>query len=412
MLAGCGEPAPSSPEQRTVDDVTPVFSDPTAITNPLFPVGQLSQVVRLGEEGGDPARVEVTRMPGTRVVDWEGQEIETVISQFIAYTDGEVVEVALDFFAQADDGAVWYFGEEVDNYEGGVVANHGGSWLAGRDGPPGMIMPAHPQVGDQFHPENIPGVVFEEVTVQSTTEEMAGPLGALDGGVRVEEHLMEGDIEHKVYFPGYGEFLTEAADELLTVALAVPVDARAEAPPPMLVEVRAHAVGIFDQALDRDWPALEESVAAIERDWPDVAGSAPDLLADAMDGAITTLRTALEERQVDEVRAAALDTALAASDLELQYRDASTTDLVRMTVWARRAALDASTEDAARATGDVAILETIWARVMDEQAGGAAADVAPTLAALGDAVEAADVDAATASAFSLLDVLEAVSAGD
>ena len=58
---------------------------------------------------------------------------------------------------------MWYFGEQVDNYVDGALDNHDGTWLAGRDGPPGMIMPARPRVGDVYRPENIPGLVFEEV---------------------------------------------------------------------------------------------------------------------------------------------------------------------------------------------------------------------------------------------------------
>jgi hypothetical protein len=37
--------------------------------------------------------------------------------------------------------------------------------MAGREGPPAMIMLAHPRVGDVFRTENVPGIVFEEVTV-------------------------------------------------------------------------------------------------------------------------------------------------------------------------------------------------------------------------------------------------------
>ena len=47
-----------------------------------------------------------------------------MVSQFVAYGDGRVLEVARDYYAQADDGSVWYFGEDVDNYEDGVVVDH------------------------------------------------------------------------------------------------------------------------------------------------------------------------------------------------------------------------------------------------------------------------------------------------
>jgi len=67
--------------------------------------------------------------------------------------------VALDWYAQDDAGNVCYFGEDVFNYEDGVVADTEGTWIAGEDGPPGMIMPADSQVGQAYRPENIPDFV-------------------------------------------------------------------------------------------------------------------------------------------------------------------------------------------------------------------------------------------------------------
>ena len=36
----------------------------------------------------------------------------------MAYIDGRIEEVALDLYAQADDGSVWYLGEDVFDYSG------------------------------------------------------------------------------------------------------------------------------------------------------------------------------------------------------------------------------------------------------------------------------------------------------
>ena len=63
------------------------------------------------------------------------------------------------------------------NYEDGVVADTDGTWLAGTDGPPAMIMPADPQVGEVYRPENIPDFVFEEVTVKSVGLTVRRPRG-------------------------------------------------------------------------------------------------------------------------------------------------------------------------------------------------------------------------------------------
>jgi hypothetical protein len=148
---------PIAPERARVDRAKPRFSDPTRITNTRFPVGELTQVLQLGHEGRQPLRVEVTRLPTTRTFTWDGQRVETVASQFTAFLGGRIREVAIDYFAQADDGSVWYFGEDVANYEDGRVADHDGSWLAGEDGPAGMIMPASPRSATSTGPRTSPG---------------------------------------------------------------------------------------------------------------------------------------------------------------------------------------------------------------------------------------------------------------
>jgi len=80
---------------------------------------------------------------------------------------GQLVEDSRNYFSQADDGAVYYFGEVVDEYENGVIVNHEGSWLVGGptepDDPPntatastpGLFMPGAPNVGDVFKPEDL-----------------------------------------------------------------------------------------------------------------------------------------------------------------------------------------------------------------------------------------------------------------
>ena len=103
----------------------------------------LASVVLNGTVDGKPFRTETTLLPDARIIKWSpGQCVRTLVSQYFAYLDGRIQEVALDFYAQADDGSVWYFGEDVYNYRHGVVADTSGTWLAGKEGPAAMIMPA------------------------------------------------------------------------------------------------------------------------------------------------------------------------------------------------------------------------------------------------------------------------------
>jgi hypothetical protein len=121
--SGC---LPLAPEGQRVDRAAPVFSRPTEITNPLLPIAEVTQALQLGTVDGKPFRAEVTLLPGTKTITWDGRQVPTRVHQYVAYSGGRILEVALDWYAQADDGSVWYFGEDVFNYEDGVVADtHG-----------------------------------------------------------------------------------------------------------------------------------------------------------------------------------------------------------------------------------------------------------------------------------------------
>lgn len=186
-----------APRSDRVDLARPSFSDPTSVTNPLFPASKQESVLLLGKVDGQPFRTEVTLLPETRIVEWRGQKVEVLVSQYVAYLGGRIHEVAYDFYAQADNGSVWYFGEDVFNFEDGVIVDTHGTWIAGKDGPAAMIMPADPKPGDVYRPENIPGFVFEEVTVKSVGQTFDGPLGPVEGGITISELHMDGATEKK-----------------------------------------------------------------------------------------------------------------------------------------------------------------------------------------------------------------------
>ncbi|CAN5479983.1 hypothetical protein BH18ACT1_BH18ACT1_03890 [soil metagenome] len=357
----------TTPDPRRVDLATPTFTDPTAITNQLFPISEVDQVLQLGEEAGTALRHEITLLPETKVVRWRGQRVETVVSQFVAYGDGEILEVAYDFFAQADDGSVWYFGEDVFNYEDGVVADNDGTWLAGRDGPPGMIMPASPEVGDVYRPENIPGLVFEEVTVQAVDQTVDGPRSPVAGAIRVRERLMDGVLEDKVFAPGYGEFQAEVPSEgeLVTVALAVPTDALDGRTPVALRRLSQNAGRVLDAAPSKRWARLGGTVERSERALASLRArtDVPDLLDEQLVDALSTLRDAVEDERVRRTRRASLDLAEASLDLQLRHREVEAVDEDRLEVWEGRLQLDGAAGHWAAVAGDEAAIRAIEHRL-------------------------------------------------
>lgn len=242
-----------APAGDRVDLAMPTFTNPTEITNLLFPVSSQHSVLLLGTVEDQAFRTEVTLLPATRIIEWEGQQVETLVSQYVAFLDGRIEEVAYDLYAQADDGSVWYFGENVFNFANGVIADTHGTWIAGVDGPAAMILPADPQVGDVYRPENIPGLVFEEVTVTSTDEILDGPRGPIEGGLTVEELHMDGATEEKTFAPGYGEFYTAGGGEVEALALAVPTDAADGPTPADLERMTSSATDALAAVIAEDW---------------------------------------------------------------------------------------------------------------------------------------------------------------
>ncbi|HEX7172784.1 MAG TPA: hypothetical protein VF365_09285 [Candidatus Limnocylindria bacterium] len=404
LLVACTSPTPSG-DGRLVDGGNPQFSDPTAVTHPLFPMGTVTQVVQLGVDGGSPLRVEVTLMPETRRIEWDGRAVETIVSQFISYRDGRVLEVAYDYFAQADDGSVWYFGEQVDNYSGGEIGNHRGAWLAGVDGPPGMIMPAKPRRDDIYRPENIPGIVYEEVIVLETDVTASGPSGNVTGAIRVEEHLLEGTSEQKLFAPGYGEFRIEAATELVDVAFAAPTDSRKGPVPAGFGEIIEAARRVDTAAAADDWDSATSALDAITRAWADTEPrTAPQLLGQQMANAIDALTASVAARDAASSRQAAFAAGIAAADLGLPYEEPATVDLERMALWSLRVTADAA--DGAAVLGDVAVLETIWDRARHAVDRSSAESLDARLTELRAAADTRGLDAIVVAARALLGDLE------
>ena len=127
------------------------------------------------------------------------------------FTDGKVTEDTLDWFAQDRDGNVWYFGENTLEIADGLVVSTEGSFKAGVNGDkPGIIMKAHPAIGDYFRQEFVleQGEDVEEVI--GLNESVTVPAGAFTQCVKVQETTaLEPDtIVHDFYAPGIGPVLS------------------------------------------------------------------------------------------------------------------------------------------------------------------------------------------------------------
>jgi hypothetical protein len=353
-----------APDSERVDLLTPAFSNPTNVDNPLFPVSSQRSVLMLGRVDGQPFRTEVTLLPETRIIEWQGQRVEVLVSQYVAFLSGRLHEVAYDLYAQDDNGAVWYFGEDVFNFRDGFIADTHGTWTAGKDGPAAMIMPADPQVGDVYRTENIPGFVFEEVTVKDVDRTLRGPLGPVPGGLVVEELHLDGATEGKTFGPGYGEFFTGGGGDVEALALAVPTDALAEPIPPELVTLQSGAMDVFDAAGSGDWKAARASVEELTAAWKAVnAGEVPARLGPQLGRALERVTAGVAGRDAQRARQGAIDVARWSLDLQLRYRPTAEVDLARFDLWAAQILVDAAAGDADAVNGDFFSLDYVRDRI-------------------------------------------------
>jgi len=205
MLAACGGGGDAADNSSAA--IHPADFQAT-IDNPFYPLSSLGPRSYEGEES-DPdtgevveTRLESTVLPETDVV----AGVEVTVLEEKNYEDGELVERTLDYFAQHKDGSVYYFGERVDDYEGGKVVGHESQWLAGEgENEPGVFMPAQPVVGAEFEPEKAPGVAEDRSKVVAADQTVTTPAGAFSGCIKTEDFDPLGNTtEFKYYCPGDG----------------------------------------------------------------------------------------------------------------------------------------------------------------------------------------------------------------
>jgi len=157
-------------------------------------------------------------MKGTKPFTINGQQVAALIIEDREFVKGELKEVTLDYFAQGDDGTVYYLGEDVDVYKKGKVVNHEGAWLYGvHTKTLGVIMPANPKVGDKFRPEDVPKITREEDTVVSVSETVTVPAGMFTNCLKVREKTSDGEVEYKYYAPGVGVVKEDPEDGVLNL---------------------------------------------------------------------------------------------------------------------------------------------------------------------------------------------------
>jgi hypothetical protein len=147
------------------------FTEGTLVDNPYltYEPGTVFTYEVRNEDGKLTEIRTVTVEETTKPITIDGVTINCIIvtDEVRLAKNNKLVEVASDYFAQDNSGNVWYFGEDVKNYQNGKFVDTEGSWIAGTDGAePGIVMLADPKIGATYDQENAPEIAEDFATVK------------------------------------------------------------------------------------------------------------------------------------------------------------------------------------------------------------------------------------------------------
>jgi hypothetical protein len=173
-------------------------------SNPYFILEPNYRQVLVTNESAAGAELTITVLNETREVNGT----ETRVVEERETENGELVEISRNFFAICDEtNSVFYFGEEVDDYENGAIVGHGGAWLAGEgENKAGLIMPGTVLLGAKYYQEIAPNIAVDRAEIIETDGELVVPAGSFDDVLVVAESnpLEPGVVELKYYASGVG----------------------------------------------------------------------------------------------------------------------------------------------------------------------------------------------------------------
>jgi len=175
----------------------------SVIDNPYFPLPVGRTLVYTGIKDGQTQTDTVTVTDQKRLI----LGISATVVSDVATHNGTVLESTFDYYAQDDQGTVWYLGEDTTAFLPNGKTDTSGSFLAGVDGAqPGIIMEANPQIPDSYRQECYTGQAEDTAWVVGTSGSVTVPYGKVRNVLTTLEstQLEPGAYDEKVYGPGIG----------------------------------------------------------------------------------------------------------------------------------------------------------------------------------------------------------------
>jgi hypothetical protein len=220
--AGCGGKSSQPTTQTTGAGTTaaatslpqgskPFKIDPseftTEIDHPYWPMKPGSRwIFHETDAEGAKRKVVVTVTNDTKTII--GIDARVVHDQVTE--DGQVTEDTYDWYAQDNEGSLWYLGEDTKEFQNGKLKTTEGSWEAGVDGAePGIILPAHPEPGMWYREEYYAGQAEDGAEILSVNAHAKVPYGAFDNVLQTRNFtpLEPNLVEEKFYAEGVGPVL-------------------------------------------------------------------------------------------------------------------------------------------------------------------------------------------------------------
>ena len=131
----------------------------------------------------------------------------------VARHGSKLLEKTFDWYAQDEQGNVWYLGEDTTAYLPSGKTDRSGSWQAGvDDAEPGLIMEAAPKVPDAYRQEYLRGRAEDTAWIVGGPRSLTVPYGVVHHVVTSLEatRIEPGLYDKKVYAPGVGIVLERA----------------------------------------------------------------------------------------------------------------------------------------------------------------------------------------------------------
>lgn len=212
IASACSPKAPDDPVFKQFD-LSIFNTDSANIDNQWMPLTPGTQYVYEGvtvENGQEvPHRVMITVTDLTKEI----AGVSTRVTWDLDYSDGQLVEAELAFFAQDKDGNVWRMGEYPEEYDGEKILDNP-TWIHGLDNAlAGIAMYADPQPGTPDYPEGWgPEVDWtDRGQVDKFEPEVCVATGCYQNVLIIKETSAteEGAFQLKYWAPGVGNVLVD-----------------------------------------------------------------------------------------------------------------------------------------------------------------------------------------------------------